>query len=317
VLQLKHSHWGTYMPGQHLEPNNIFPAEECGGGCCSAPQWMLQLGALPPSASRAMQAGAAPQLCLLPRKSPLGAWQGLADGTAWASSGWRSSPPRSCTRKTPLRHAPPPLAGANQTESHRGAWGWADIRCALPAPFICEVPFPSPPPPSPSPPYLASVQYASYVSDMASAGQGSSYFWNPDDSSYPEAVAACADMGAALVAYTSLKEQMEVEAAFGAQELFLPRTRAYWMGLQVDPGLGTSWPQFTWPDGSGARRSSGRVCRGRLAARCALRAGRAGSWPAAACSPARPGRARRSRAAPAGRAASAGAPCPPPPWVAP
>jgi hypothetical protein len=127
------------------------------------------------------------------------------------------------------------------------------VRCALPAPFICEVPFPSPPPPSPSPPYLASVQYASYASDMGSGGQGSTYFWNPDDYSYPEAAAACAEMGATLVALTSLKEQIEVEAAFEAQALILPRTRAYWTGLRVDPGLGTVWPDFTWPDGSGAR----------------------------------------------------------------
>jgi hypothetical protein len=26
-----YEHWGTFMPGQHREPNNVFPAEDCAG----------------------------------------------------------------------------------------------------------------------------------------------------------------------------------------------------------------------------------------------------------------------------------------------
>ncbi len=32
----RYSHWGTYLPGSHLEPNNIFPNETC--GCANASQ---------------------------------------------------------------------------------------------------------------------------------------------------------------------------------------------------------------------------------------------------------------------------------------
>jgi hypothetical protein len=32
----RYSHWGTFLPGGHLEPNNIFPNETC--GCANATQ---------------------------------------------------------------------------------------------------------------------------------------------------------------------------------------------------------------------------------------------------------------------------------------
>jgi hypothetical protein len=167
--QAKHEQWGTFMPGQHKEPNQIFPAEDC--------------------------------------------------------------------------------AGANQTEAFRGAWGWADINCYTLGHFICEVPFPSPPPPSPSPPYQPLAQYARHASREASPG--STYFWNPDDYTYDDARGNCKLLGGFLVSYGSLKEQMEVEAAFISQGQVLPRTRSYWIGLRVPEGVQSFWPAFAWDDGTG------------------------------------------------------------------
>lgn len=178
--QLKYSRWGTYMPGSHQEPNNIFPAEDC--------------------------------------------------------------------------------AGANATQAFGGTWGWADINCYRTAPYICEVPFPSPPPPSPSPPYASGSEYASIATEDSSPGRGSSYLWNPDDYNYAEAANACSDVGGQLVGYSSLQEQTLVEDGFREQGLFLERTTAYWMGLRVDPALGSAWPRFTWEDGTGGGLAATAAC---------------------------------------------------------
>jgi hypothetical protein len=137
---------------------------------------------------------------------------------------------------------PEDCAGANGTTAFGGAFGWADVRCTLAAPFICEVPPPGPPPPSPAPPADVYV----YRNDTgAGPTGGSTYLYSTDAMDFPAALEFCSSQGtgASLVAWRSLAEQSEVESAFMEQDAIPAQYwPIYWIGLRMRD----VWPNFAW-----------------------------------------------------------------------
>jgi hypothetical protein len=137
---------------------------------------------------------------------------------------------------------PEDCAGANASVAWGGAWGWADARCTLRAPFICELPPPGPPPPSPAPP--ADV-YVYSNETLGSATGGSTYLYSTDVRDFDGAQEYCTAQaaGASLVQYSSLEEQREVEGGFLDQQAIPPDYYPfYWIGLRVRD----VWPAFQW-----------------------------------------------------------------------
>ncbi len=169
---------------------------------------------------------------------------------------------------------PENCAGANVTEAYDGAWGWADNNCNFVAPFICEVPFAEPPPPSPSPP--ANVITYQDLNGTDGPTGGAKYSLVTTTADFSGAQSGCISMGASLVEWGSLSEQIEVEQFFisaGAMEGY----NYYWMGAYVANQLLSDWPNFSWASGKsmsgykhwgGRRRWRVRACQLQRMLRC-------------------------------------------------
>jgi hypothetical protein len=237
-----YSHWGTYKPGTHLEPNNVFPPELCSGAnatetfggawgwgdencdrmfpfiCEVVPPNMPPPTPAPPTGmfnytiqapSKIFKAvsfvlntelvdySTAEARCeamagylvsyedleeqievegMFLSQNALDMtyynryWIGLRvpPGRAWPYFEWAVPPVANWSHwgnftpgsiREPNNLFPKELCAlANASEAFAGAWGWADERCSIVAPYVCKVPqlyvSPSPPPmpPLPSPP---------------------------------------------------------------------------------------------------------------------------------------------------------------------
>ena len=77
------------------------------------------------------------------------------------------------------------------------------------------------------------------------ASNGNTYIFNASYAMFDEAQTTCKARGGHLVAWTSYKEQAEVEGYFSSNGYLMPTYhQIYWMGLRVNG----SRPKFGWLD---------------------------------------------------------------------
>jgi hypothetical protein len=119
-------------------------------------------------------------------------------------------------------------AVANFTTAYGGAAGWCDTDCSKTrAVFMCK-----------------KQGNAGY---HFTASNGNTYIFNASSATFNEAQDTCKLRGAHLVAWTSYKEQAEVEGYFVSNGYLLPTYHLYyWIGANVSDAI--YWPDFSWID---------------------------------------------------------------------
>ncbi len=119
-------------------------------------------------------------------------------------------------------------AVANFTTSYGGAAGWCDTDCnKTRAVFMCK-----------------KQGNAGYYYN---ATNGNTYIFNASYATFDQAQDSCKLRGAHLVAWTSYKEQAEVEGYFVKNGYLLQTYHLYyWIGANVSDAI--YWPNFTWID---------------------------------------------------------------------
>jgi hypothetical protein len=119
-------------------------------------------------------------------------------------------------------------AVANFTTAYGGCAGWCDTDCTrTKAVFMCKK--------------QGSAGY------HYNASNGNTYIFNASYATFDEAQTTCKARGGHLVAWTSYKEQAEVEGYFISNGYLMPTYhQIYWMGANVSDAI--YWPDFSWVD---------------------------------------------------------------------